>query len=78
MRSVLALVTLKRNDPMRYVYPLYCLFLCLAILGVVLQVPGLWGTGIAGFSLVGLFACYMTICLPTVQNTQEAGGVEMF
>jgi hypothetical protein len=76
MRTVFKFMTLTHSDPMKYIYPLYRLFLCLAIVGVILEVPGVWGTGLAAFCLVGLLACWVTIRQAKIQNTHETGDVE--
>jgi len=74
IRNAPSFATLRKIDPMRYIYLLYCLFLSLALVGAVWNIRGLWGSAIGAFCLVGFFMCYKTIRETKIQNIEEAGG----
>lgn len=50
---------MKTRDPMLCIYPIYCCLVLLAMVGVITELPGLWGASIAAFCLVGVCTCYV-------------------
>jgi len=51
---------IARRDPMLCIYLLQFIFLVLAILGAKHNIAELWGSGVACFSVLGLYTCYVT------------------
>lgn len=66
---------METRDPMNYIYILYCIFVCVGMVGVITELPGLWGTSIAAFCLVGVVTCYIKHRewrIPKIENTENA------
>ena len=64
-----------RRDPMLCIYPVYCICVCLAMVGVITELSGLWGASIAAFCLVGVCTCYMKQRewkILKIENTEKA------